>query len=206
MTNSSFDLSGKVAIVTGGNGGIGLGIAEGLAGAGANVSIVGRDRAKTDAAAERLRGYGVEALALVADVSDDAAVRQVVASTADRLGGVDILVNNAGIAIRGMLQDYTEDDWDSVVDVNLKGMFLFSRAVYPHMVKAGGGKVINIGSMTSILGRLATYSGQEISMEAALASEVDTMPKRLAWDAEPPTLPNEDGFYPIAIPGETNVL
>ena len=152
MTNSSFDLSGKVAIVTGGNGGIGLGIAEGLAGAGANVSIVGRDRAKTDAAAERLRGYGVEALALVADVSDDAAVRQVVASTADRLGGIDILVNNAGIAIRGMLQDYTEDDWDSVVDVNLKGMFLFSRAVYPHMVKAGGGKVINIGSMTSIFG------------------------------------------------------
>ena len=152
MDNSIFDLSGRVAIVTGGNGGIGLGIAEGLACAGASVSIVGRDEAKTAAAVERLRGHGVEALGFAADVSDEAAVDEVVASTAERLGRIDILVNNAGIAKRGLLQDYTSEDWDRVVDVNLKGMFLFSRAVYPHMVRAGGGKVINIGSMTSIFG------------------------------------------------------
>jgi 2-deoxy-D-gluconate 3-dehydrogenase len=152
MVSNIFDLSGKVAIVTGGNGGIGLGIAEGLAEAGAGVSIVGRDESKTEAAAEHLRGYGVEALPFVADVSDENAVNEVVAGTADRLGRIDILVNNAGIAIRGLLQDYTEEDWDRVIDVNLKGMFLFSRAVHPHMVKAGGGKVINIGSMTSIFG------------------------------------------------------
>ena len=152
MDNSIFDLSGRAAIVTGGNGGIGLGIAEGLACAGASVSIIGRDEAKTAAAAERLRGHGVEALGFAADVSDEAAVDEVVASTADRLGRIDILVNNAGIAKRGLLQDYTVEDWDSVVDVNLKGMFLFARAVYPHMVKTGGGKVINIGSMTSIFG------------------------------------------------------
>ena len=152
MDNSIFDLSGRAAIVTGGNGGIGLGIAEGLACAGANVSIVGRDEAKTAAAAERLRGHGVEVLGFAADVSDEAAVDDVVTSTAESLGRIDILLNNAGIAIRGLLQDYTSEDWDSVVDVNLKGMFLFSRAVYPHMVRTGGGKVINIGSMTSIFG------------------------------------------------------
>jgi 2-deoxy-D-gluconate 3-dehydrogenase len=147
-----FDLSGRVAIVTGGNGGIGLGIAEGLAAAGASLSIVGRDEAKTAAAAERLRGHGVEALGFTADVSDEAAVAEVVASTAERLGRIDILVNNAGIARRGLLQDYTTEDWDDVVDINLKGMFFFSRAVHPHMVRAGGGKVINIGSMASIFG------------------------------------------------------
>ena len=97
-----FDLSGRVAIVTGGNGGIGLGIAEGLAAAGASLSIVGRDEAKTAAAAERLRGHGVEALASTADVSDETAVDKVVASTAERLGRIDILVNNAGIARRGL--------------------------------------------------------------------------------------------------------
>ena len=152
MASNIFDLDGRVAIVTGGNGGIGLGIARGLAEAGANVAVVARKKDKSDEAVEMLQRYGVEAMGVVADVSDGSSVKAAVGATVDRLGRVDILVNNAGIAIRGMPQEYTEADWDQVVDINLKGAFLCSREVYPHMVKAGGGKIINIGSMTSIFG------------------------------------------------------
>ena len=146
------ELEGKVAIVTGGNGGIGLGMAQGLASVGANIAIVGTNQTKTDAAAKSLGKYGVETIPLTADVSKAEAVNEAVESTSEKFGRIDILVNNAGIAKRGMLQDYEEADWDSVLDINLKGMFLFSRAVYPHMIKVGGGKIINIGSMTSIFG------------------------------------------------------
>ena len=152
MKKNGFDLNGKVAIVTGGNGGIGLGMAQGLASVGANIAIVGTNQTKTDAAAKSLGKYGVETISLTADVSKAEAVNEAVESTSQKLGRIDILVNNAGIAKRGMLQDYEETDWDSVLDINLKGMFLFSRAVYPHMIKVGGGKIINIGSMTSIFG------------------------------------------------------
>ena len=151
-TNDVFDLGGKVAIVTGGNGGIGLGIAVGLAGAGATVAVAARNTAKTAGAVSGLRASGAEAIGVETDVADEASVVAAVKQVADRFGRVDILVNNAGTSIRKFPQEYTKEEFEKVVGTNLTGTFLCSREVYPHMVKAGGGKVINIGSMTSIFG------------------------------------------------------
>jgi 2-deoxy-D-gluconate 3-dehydrogenase len=147
-----FDLTGKVAMVTGGNGGIGLGIARGLATAGAAIVIAARDPDKNAQATTALREMGVKAMNLSADVRNEASVQAVVQATVEAFGSVDILVNNAGINIRKAPQDYTLEEWQQVLNTNLTGVFLCSRAVYPFMVKAGGGKIINIGSMTSIFG------------------------------------------------------
>jgi 2-deoxy-D-gluconate 3-dehydrogenase len=147
-----FDLKGRIAIVTGGNGGIGLGMARGLAGAGAGVVVVGRNAEKSQAAVEELGKLGAEALAVQADVSDEAAVARLVQATLDRFGRIDILVNNAGTNLRKPLHEYSLEEWHRVMDTNLTSAFLCSRAVYPAMKKAGGGKIINIGSMMSIFG------------------------------------------------------
>ena len=148
----NFDLAGKVAIVTGGNGGIGYGIARGLARAGASIVIAARDAAKSAQAVTALRALGATVLSLATDVQDEASVHAMVQAAAEGLGRIDILVNNAGINVRKAPQDYTLEEWQRVLNTNLTGVFLCSRAVYPHMVEAGGGKVINIGSMTSIFG------------------------------------------------------
>jgi 2-deoxy-D-gluconate 3-dehydrogenase len=147
-----FDLKGRIAIVTGGNGGIGLGMARGLAGAGAGVVVVGRNAEKSQAAVEELGKLGAEALAVQADVSDEAAVARLVQATLDRFGRIDILVNNAGTNLRKPLHEYSLEEWHRVMDTNLTSAFLCSRAVYPAMKQAGGGKIINIGSMMSIFG------------------------------------------------------
>jgi 2-dehydro-3-deoxy-D-gluconate 5-dehydrogenase len=147
-----FDLTGKVAIVTGGNGGIGFGIARGLAKAGANIVIAARQAAKNAQAIAALQETGVKALSVSTDVQDEASVQAMVQATAETFGRMDILVNNAGINIRKAPQDYTLEEWHRVMNTNLTGAFLCSRAIYPYMVKAGGGKIINIGSMTSIFG------------------------------------------------------
>ena len=147
-----FDLTGKVAVVTGGNGGIGYGIAHGLAQAGANIVIAARHPAKNAQATAALQELGVHALSVATDVQDEAAVQAMVHAAVAAFDHVDILVNNAGINIRKAPQDYTLEEWQRVVNTNLTGVFLCARAVYPHMVKAGGGKIINIGSMTSIFG------------------------------------------------------
>jgi len=147
-----FDLTGRVAIVTGGNGGIGLGLATGMAQAGAAVVVAGRDGKKNAEAVKKLEGLGAKAIAATVDVADEASCRALVDTAASRLGRVDILVNNAGIAIRKAPEAYTLDDWRKVIDINLTGAFLCAQAAYPHMVKAGGGKIINIGSMLSIFG------------------------------------------------------
>ena len=147
-----FDLTGKVAVVTGGNGGIGLGIAMGLAGAGANIVIAARSVEKTAQALEDIRTLGVEAHGITVDVTQEPAIQRMVTSTIDHMGRLDILVNNSGIAIRAQPQELTSAQWDSVVDVNLRGAFLASKEAYAQMVKAGGGKVINVGSMYSIFG------------------------------------------------------
>ena len=158
-----FDLSGKVAIVTGGNGGIGLGIAKGLAGAGASIVVAARNRDKTDAAVRELESLGVAVRGVDTDVADEASVAAMVKAAADEFGRIEILVNNAGIGIRKAPQDYTLDEWRKVVDVNLNGSFLCAREVYPHMTGSGGGKIINIGSMTSIFGSdwVAAYSASK---------------------------------------------
>ena len=147
-----FDLKGKTAIVTGGNGGIGLGIARGLADAGADIAVVGRNEAKSKTAAAELAARGVRAIAVVADVTDKAAVASMVERVKRELGRIDILVNNAGINIRKAPQNLELEEWTSVIDTNLTSAFLCSKAVHPAMKEAGGGKVINIGSMMSLFG------------------------------------------------------
>ena len=131
---------------------MGLGMALGLAGAGANVVVAGRDKAKTNQALVQIKALDVDALGITVDVSQEAEVGQMVSQTVETLGSVDILVNNAGISIRTQPQDLRADDWDRVVDINLKSVFLASEAAHPHMKAQGGGKIINIGSMFSLFG------------------------------------------------------
>ena len=163
MASNMFDLSGKVAIVTGGNGGIGFGIASGLARAGADVVVAARNEDKTRDAVGRLEGLGVRALGHATDVTDEASVTSMVSRTLDEFGRVDVLVNNAGTVVRKLPQDHTLEEWEEVIDVNLTGMFLCAREVYPHMVGVGGGKVINIGSVTSVFGTdwIVAYSASK---------------------------------------------
>jgi len=148
-----FGLSGKVAIVTGGNGGIGKGIARGLAGSGANIVIGARNEAKTaDAAVEIKTDFGVEVLGIKADMLQVSEIDEMVKQTLNKFGRIDILVSNAGIGIHKLPQDMSLAEWDENVDINLRGFFIIAKAVYPVMKKAGGGKIISIGSMTSIFG------------------------------------------------------
>jgi 2-deoxy-D-gluconate 3-dehydrogenase len=152
MTPKPFDLTGKIAIITGGNGGIGLGMARGLAAAGADIAIVGRDEAKSNAAVTELRQSGAKAISVLADVTNEAAVKGMVERVRLELGRIDILVNNAGINIRKPPDALSLAEWDSVINTNLTSAFLCSRAAYPAMKAAGGGKIINIGSMMSMFG------------------------------------------------------
>ena len=151
-----FDLKGRVALVTGGNGGIGLGMALGLARAGARVVVAARDARKSAAAVEQLQALGSDAFALEVDVSNEASVQAMVDAAVKRCARLDILVNNAGINIRKPADRATLDEWRSVMETNLTSAFLCSRAAYPHLQRPmdapAGGKVISIGSMTSIFG------------------------------------------------------
>lgn len=144
---TSFDLSGRVALVTGGNGGIGLGMAKGLASAGATVAIAGRNKDKAQAA---LQALGPRGAFIELDVLKEKSCRGAVAQVAERWGRLDILVNNAGTTVRKQPQDLSAQEWHQVLDTNLTGAFLCSQAVYPHMLRGGAGKIINIGSMMSI--------------------------------------------------------
>ena len=152
IVRNPFDLTGKVAVVTGGNGGLGLGIAMGLAEAGANIVIAARSVEKTAQALENIRALGVEAHGITVDVTQEPAIQRMVTNTMDHMGSLDILVNNSGIAIRGLPEDLTGVQWDSVLDVNLRSAFLASREAYTQMCRTGGGKIINVGSMYSIFG------------------------------------------------------
>ena len=145
--SNNFDLSGKAALVTGGNGGIGLAMARALVQAGAALAIAGRDAAKNTQAAAELK-----AVSLSCDLRDADACRAMVQEAAGRLGRLDILVNNAGTNIRKAPQDYSIEEWRAVLDTNLTSAFVASQAAYPHMRRAGGGKIVNIGSMMSLFG------------------------------------------------------
>lgn len=147
-----FDLTGRVALVTGGNGGIGLGMALGLARAGARVVVARRNAEKSAAAVAALAEAGGDAFALTADVTDEASVRTLFDALAERAGRLDILVNNAGTTVRKPVDRLSLDEWHAVMDTNLTSAFLCSRAAHPLMKAAGGGKIINIGSMMSIFG------------------------------------------------------
>jgi 2-dehydro-3-deoxy-D-gluconate 5-dehydrogenase len=158
-----FDLKGKAALVTGGNGGIGLGMAKGLAQAGAAVAVAGRDAKKNSAAVAELKTLGVQAFSLEIDLKDERATRAMVDRAAGKLGRLDILVNNAGMNIRKLPQELTLEDWHTVMDTNLTSAFVASQTAYPHMKKAGAGKIVNIGSMMSIFGAamLAPYGASK---------------------------------------------
>jgi len=170
-----FDLTGKVAIVTGGNGGIGFGMAQGLADAGASLLIVGRNAEKNAAAKARLAAAGGRVESFIADLAQEQPVRDTIADAVRRFGRLDILVNNAGINIRKAPQDYTLAEWQRVIDINLTGLFVACHAAYPVLRQAGGGKIINIGSMMSLFGTpfVASYAaskGGVVQLTKALAT------------------------------------
>jgi 2-dehydro-3-deoxy-D-gluconate 5-dehydrogenase len=186
-----FDLSGRRALVTGGNGGIGLGMARGLAEAGARVAIGGRNRAKAEAA---LQALGPESIFVEVSIADPDSCRAMVQGTVAAFGGLDILINNAGMANRKRPEHLTPEDWRELIETNLSGAFYAAQAAYPEMKKAGGGKIINIGSMMSIFGApfaaaygaskggivqltksLATaWAGDNIQVNAVLPGWIDT--------------------------------
>jgi 2-dehydro-3-deoxy-D-gluconate 5-dehydrogenase len=178
---SLFDLSGRVAIVTGGNGGIGLGMAEGLAAAGAILVLAGRNAKKGQAAVERIARSGGKAEFAAADVTRETSCRALIDETAARHGRLDILVNNAGTNIRKTPEKLSAAEWHTVIDTNLTSAFLCTHAAYAHMQKAGRGKIINIGSMMSIFGTgfapayAASKGGIEnIQVNAVLPGWIDT--------------------------------
>ena len=147
-----FTLEGRVAVVTGGNGGIGLGMARGLAMAGASIIVAARDAHKNEAAVEELKALSVNAMAVETDVRRSDSCQSMFEAATKSYGGVDILVNNAGMNIRRQPQEYDLEDWNTVLETNLTSAMLCSKFAHPIMVKRGGGKIINIGSMMSIFG------------------------------------------------------
>jgi 2-deoxy-D-gluconate 3-dehydrogenase len=147
-----FDLAGRVAVVTGGNGGIGFGIASGLARAGAAVVVAGRRTEKNAEAVQALERLDAKGMAFAGDLKEESVCRALMQTAVSEFGRLDILVNNAGIAIRKQPEAYSLAEWHEVMDTNLTSAFACASAAYPHMVSAGGGKIINIGSMLSIFG------------------------------------------------------
>jgi 2-dehydro-3-deoxy-D-gluconate 5-dehydrogenase len=174
---SHFDLSGRVAVVTGGNGGIGLGMARGLAAAGATVVVAARNRAKSEAAVAELARLGARSGLVALDVANADSCRAMVDETVDRFGRLDILVNNAGMSIRKPPEDYAVAEWQAVLDTNLTGAFVCTQAVHPVMRSNGGGKIINIGSMMAIFG--AAYAAAYAASKGALVQLTKSL--AIAW-------------------------
>ncbi|MFL5267817.1 MAG: glucose 1-dehydrogenase [Stellaceae bacterium] len=158
-----FDLSGRVAVITGGNGGIGLGMARGLAEAGASIVVAARNAAKAKAAVAAL---GSQSAFIAVDVADENSCRAMITEAAERFGRLDILVNNAGTSIRKPPETYTAAEWHAVLDTNLTGAFLCSQAAHAAMKRGGGGKIINIGSMFSLFG--SAYAAPYAASKGAL--------------------------------------
>jgi 2-deoxy-D-gluconate 3-dehydrogenase len=170
-----FDLTGRVALVTGGNGGLGLAMAQGMAACGADIVLSGRNADKAKAALDSLTEYGRKTVFIAADLGTPAACRKLVAEAAEAFGRLDILVNNAGTSIRKMPETYTDEEWHHVLDTNLTSAFVCSQAAYAAMKAGGGGKMINTGSMMSLFG--APYAtpycaskGGLVQMTRALAT------------------------------------
>jgi 2-dehydro-3-deoxy-D-gluconate 5-dehydrogenase len=176
---SLFDLTGRVAIVTGGNGGIGFGMAKGLAAAGAAVVVAARNPEKGAAAVAALTASGAGSAFIGVDVTDEAACRAMVEETVARFGRLDILVNNAGTSIRKPAESYSAAEWQQVLDTNLTGAFFCSQAAHPVM-KEGGGKIINIGSMMSIFG--AGYAAPYAASKGALVQLTKSLASAWAKD------------------------
>ncbi len=172
-----FDLTGLAAVVTGGNGGIGLGMARGLAEAGASVVVAAR---KAEKAAAALAALGDRSIFIALDVTDETSCRAMIEQTSDRLGRLDILVNNAGTSIRKPPEAYTAAEWHAVLDTNLTGAFLCSQAAHPVMKRSGGGKIINIGSMFALFG--SAYAAPYAASKGALVQLTKSL--AAAWAAD----------------------
>jgi NAD(P)-dependent dehydrogenase (short-subunit alcohol dehydrogenase family) len=150
--HTSEDLTGRVAIVTGGSRGIGRAIARRLAGAGAGVVVAARTARDAGQVVEEITADGGTAIAVSCDVAVASEVGQMVAATLDRFGRIDVVINNAGISpVHKELQDLTEAEWDRVLDVNVKGVFLVCRAVAPTLIGQAGGVIVNIASIAGVL-------------------------------------------------------
>jgi gluconate 5-dehydrogenase len=158
-----FDLSGRVALITGSSAGIGLALAQGLAGAGAAVVLNARNPAKLEAAAMALREQGATVHAMAFDVTDAQAVAEAVVRIEAQIGPLDILVNNAGMQKRAPLQDFEQADWQQLMRTNLDSVFIVGQAVARHMIARKRGKIINICSVQSELGRpnIAPYTASK---------------------------------------------
>ena len=152
-TLSLFDLSGKTALITGSGSGIGFSLAQGLAGAGAKIILNGRNLSKLTKAENQLKEQGATVTKLAFDVTHAAEVKKAIGQYTEAEGNIDILINNAGINIRGQFVDFDEKDWNKVLDININGAMIVSQAVAPGMIKDNAGKIINICSMQSELGR-----------------------------------------------------
>ncbi|MBW3634394.1 MAG: glucose 1-dehydrogenase [Chloroflexi bacterium] len=177
MTVNPFHLDGRVAIVTGGGGGLGSGICPALAAAGARVVVAGRTKEKLDRVAADVNAAGGQAIAVEVDIADGSSVAAMTERVLSELGGIDVLVNNAAVYHRKPWTEITEDDWDQVLDTNLKGYYLCARAAYPALKESGHGRVINVASITFFGGipNLLDYvasKGGIVGFTRALAREV----------------------------------
>ncbi len=169
-----FDLTGKVSIVTGGNGGIGQAIATGLAEAGSDIAIVDQNTNSVAKVTEELKNLGRRCVGIRCDITNYDNIRAAVETTLRDLGGLNILINAAGVTGAAPPESMPEEEWDRVVDINLKASFRFCQAVYPVLTKAGGGKIVNIGSIYSFLGSVpaihyAVSKGGVLQMTKSLA-------------------------------------
>jgi NAD(P)-dependent dehydrogenase (short-subunit alcohol dehydrogenase family) len=173
-----FDLHDRVAIVTGGSKGLGKAMAAGLASAGANLVLISRNQAEIEAAATEIsRDYGVQAIGLQADVASEDQVQGVVDTCVEKFGKVDILINNAGVNIRGPIDELSLEDFKQVMDINVNGVWLFARAVIPHMKKAASGRIINLASTLGLVGLsdrtpYTSSKGAVVQMTRALGLEL----------------------------------
>lgn len=173
-----FDLTGRVAIVTGGSKGLGKAMASGFASAGAKVVLVSRNQAEVDEAASEIASdFEVEAVGIEADVTDTAAVDGMVNTVIEHFGRIDILVNNAGINIRGSIDELTLEQFRQVQQINVDGIWIAAKAVTPHMKEQGQGRIINLASTLGLVGLAnrtpyATSKGAVVQLTRALALEL----------------------------------
>ena len=177
MAMSATPLEGRVAIVTGAGGGLGVGICQSLAAAGAKVACVGRTHESIDEAARLVQELGGTAVAVLCNVADGEQVQAMVETVVAELGGLDILVNNAAIYSRREWTEITPDEWDEILATNLKGYFLCAQSAFPHLKAGGNGRIINVSSVTFFGGTpmLLDYvasKGGIVGFTRALAREI----------------------------------
>lgn len=146
-----FELTGKVAVVTGASSGLGADAARAYVEAGANVALLARRFEKLEALAEELRAAGADALPVQCDVTDEESVKAAIEKVLEHFGHIDILLNNAGVAVRGGVDTLTVEDWNKSMDTNVKGIFLVSKYVVPHMIAQKYGKIVNVASVNAVI-------------------------------------------------------